>query len=410
MAQITTTTLDSGLALMVERIPNVASAALTWLAPLGSAGDPPQGDGIAAMLSEMIFRGAGGLSSREHSDALDRLGVQRDSRVMPHHLHASFTLLGARLGDALPLIAAMMHQPALPEEALEPVRSLCLQAIDSLEDDPQHLAMLRLRERHVAAPLNRHGYGQRDTIEKLRIDDLRQAWQQRNRPGGTIIAAAGAVDAAELARRLNELLRGWSGATSLPRAQQPPQRGVLHLEQPTQQVHIGLAWDAPPAGHADTMRERLGISVLSGASSARLFTEVRQKRSLCYSIDASYSAGKETGAVMMYAGTTPERAQETLDVAVAEVHRLGAGAQREEFDRAVIGLKSSLVMQGESTGARAAALASDYFRLGRARSLEEIAAEVDAVSFEALNDYLAQRELGELTLASIGPRPLVLPP
>lgn len=142
------------------------------------------------------------------------------------------------------------------------------------------------------------------------------------------------------------------------------------------------------------------------STSGRLFTEVRQKRSLCYSVGASYRAGRDQGMVTMYAGTTPERAQETLDVALQEVHRLNSGITREEFDRAVIGLKAHQIMQGESTPARAAALVYDQFRLGRARTLEEIAAAVDAITLEQVNEYLASREFGRFTICTIGPEAL----
>jgi predicted Zn-dependent peptidase len=156
------------------------------------------------------------------------------------------------------------------------------------------------------------------------------------------------------------------------------------------------------------MLERLAIAVLSGSTSGRLFTEVRAKRSLCYSVGASYRASRDFGIVGLYAGTTPERAQETLDVCTAEIDgMLGtASVSREEYDRAVIGLKSSLIMQGESTGARAAAIAEDTDRLGRPRALDEVAAEIDAISLDDLNAYCASRVAGSFTIVSIGKTPL----
>ena len=167
-------------------------------------------------------------------------------------------------------------------------------------------------------------------------------------------------------------------------------------------MHIGMAWEAPREADETSMLERLAIGVLSGGTSARLFTEVRQKRSLCYSVNASYSAGRDTGAVMLYAGTTPQRAQETLDVCATEVQRLQEGVTSDEFARATTGLKSRLVMQGESTLARAAAISSDHFRIGRARTLDERARIIDAITHDQLNDYLRRREFGTCTVASIG--------
>jgi predicted Zn-dependent peptidase len=170
-----------------------------------------------------------------------------------------------------------------------------------------------------------------------------------------------------------------------------------------------MAFDAPPEKDRNSLVERLAMGVLSGSTSGRLFTEVRQKRSLCYSVGASYRAGRDTGMISLYAGTTPERAQETLDVCRSEIERMKSGVTQAEFNRAVTGLKSHQIMQGESTPARAAALVYDQFRVGRARTLEEVAAAVDAISIERLNQYIAGREFGEFTTVSIGPAPLNVP-
>ena len=211
MSTIETIALDCGATLVFEPIAGVASVALNWMLPPGSSSDPEDGDGLAAVLSELIFRGAGELNSRNHSDALDRIGVQRSSNVSTHHLRLTATLVGHRLDEAVPLLAVMVTQPALPADAVEPVRSLCLQSLESLDDDPQALVMLRLREHHHPPPFNRHGYGERAVLEKCTVEDLRRAWAGRCVPGGSIFAGAGAADPRALAKHLNEVLSGWSG-------------------------------------------------------------------------------------------------------------------------------------------------------------------------------------------------------
>lgn len=409
MSQIVTTTLACGLTLVVEEIPGVRSAALSWVLPAGSATDPAAQDGLATLLSEMILRGAGGLSSREHSNALDRLGVSRGTDLSAHHLRIEATMLGERMEDALPLITDMVVAPALPPEHLDAVRSLALQSLEGLDDDPQHLTMLRLRERHLPPPFGRHGYGERDVLERATIEHMREAWRGRFKPRGSILGVAGAVNPHRLAAQLDRLLQKWKGEMPEPLPFAQPQRGYLPIVQQTSQVHIAAGWDAPHEADASSMVERLGVNVLSGSTSGRLFTEVRQKRSLCYSVGASYRAGKDRGMVSLYAGTTPERAQQTLDVCMQQIDLMRSGVREDEFRRAVIGLKSAQVMQGESTPARAAALVYDQFRLGRARSLEEVAAEVDAITIERLNEHLATREFGEFTIVSIGPNALETP-
>ena len=406
MTGIRTINLGCGATLVVEPILNVSSCAMSWLVPVGSATDTPDGDGQATMLSELIFRGAGGFNSRDHSDALDRLGVQRSSQVLTHHLRLGSVVLGSRLAEALPLVTAMLCEPAIPDDALEAVRRLCLQTLDSLEDEPQRSVMLRLRERHLPAPFNRHGHGKREVLERCSIQDLRNAWTERCTPAGTIIAAAGNVDGDALAEQLNELMSDWSGTHNEPVELSPAVRGQHHDQQDTAQVHIALAYDAPQESDPSSMLERVAVAVLSGGTSGRLFTELRQKRSLCYSVGASLYAGRDRGLVTVYVGTTPERANESLKVCKDEIRRLLKGVCDDEFTRAVLGLKSHLIMQGESTTARAAAIGQDQYRLDRTRTLEQMARAIDAITVDQLNAYLGSRDLGEFTTTTIGAVPV----
>ena len=100
------------------------------------------------------------------------------------------------------------------------------------------------------------------------------------------------------------------------------------------------------------------------------------------------------------------------DLLWTELTRLGtpAGAVTpEELQRAAVGMKSRLIFSGESTSARAAALTGDYVRLGRARPLSELTAQIDALRLDELNAYLARRSLGRPTIQTLGPAALTPP-
>ena len=96
-----------------------------------------------------------------------------------------------------------------------------------------------------------------------------------------------------------------------------------HILRETQQIQIALAYPAATVASPDYYRARAAAAILGGYSSARLFTEVREKRGLCYSVYASYESQRDRAAVLCYAGTSADRAQETLDVILAEIERLG---------------------------------------------------------------------------------------
>lgn len=146
--------------------------------------------------------------------------------------------------------------------------------------------------------------------------------------------------------------------------------------------------------------------ILSGGMGSRLFVEVREKRALVYAILARYHSLKDYAGIFVYAGTTPQRAQETLTVTIDVLQSLQKGIEQDELSRAQTQLKSALIMQGESTSARADALAGDFYHLGTLRSLDEISSAIDAVTIDDVMEYLQAYPVKNVTMITIGPEEL----
>lgn len=406
MQEIHTHRLPNGLTLAAEPMPGVRSLAMSLLTPAGVARQPEQQQGVAPLLAEMVGRGAGGLSSRAFNEALDKLGVHKSIHAGNRHFRFGATMVGDNLDQALPLLLDQVLSPNLDADELEPSRDLCLQEIAALDDDPQRRAMIELRQRHFPAPLGRPSDGLAEHIQALTLDDVRNFWSAGVVPGNSILSFAGQVDWPRLVDTVTKLTANWSGTAGDIDITGDPPRGYTHLDADTEQVHIGIGYDAPADPDEQSMLQRAAVSVLSGGMSSRLFTEVREKRGLCYSVNASYAGMRDRGAVLGYAGTTTPRAQETLDVFVGELRRLAKGVEAEELQRALVGMKARLVMQGESSGARSGAIAADLYVHGRPRTLAELADRVDAVTLDDVNRFVAENPVSNLTLVTLGPERL----
>lgn len=399
----------NGLHLLAEPMPATQSLAMTLLLPAGASHEPANRQGVAAMVSEMMFRGAGGRDARAHSNALDRLGVQRHSVVQTQHISLGATMLGTKRSKALPLLADMVISPRLEEAGLEPARDLALQSIDALEDEPQDRVFDDLRHQHLPDPLGRSPLGQREHLETLTGKGVREFCKQQFAPVGSILAFAGNLDWDDLVAEVEATFGGWSGRVVPPAEGAAASRGTSHRHSDSTQLHIGIAYDAVAEPDENSVLQRAAQSVLSGGMSSRLFTEVREKRGLCYAVHVSYAGLRDRGLMLGYAGTTAARAQETLDVMIGELRRLAEGIEADEFERAIVGMKSRLVMQGESTSARAAAIARDQYLVGSPRTLDEQTAKVAGVTVDRLRRFVADHPAGPMTVVTIGPHPLKIP-
>jgi predicted Zn-dependent peptidase len=112
---------------------------------------------------------------------------------------------------------------------------------------------------------------------------------------------------------------------------------------------------------------------------------------------------------LCYAGTTTDRAQETLDVLLAELYRLAAGIHPDELARLKARIKSALIMQQESSSSRSGSIAGDWYYLGRVRTLDEIGAIIDGLSCDSINRYLAANPPRDLRIVTLGQKALEIP-
>lgn len=406
LQDIQTATLANGLTLIVETMTDVQSAAFSLLVPAGSVFDLPGHNGTASILSDLITRGAGNYSSKQLSAALDNLGVQRHESVSSGHLALGGAMLAESLPEAMRIYGDILRQPLLPEDQFDAAAAGVEQSLRSIEDEPRQKVMLELRRRCYPEPWGRPTEGSLDDLPNITAETVRDHYERCFRPNDTILGIAGNVRMENIQPLVEDILGNWE-------RQEPPMietgpRGLRrdHLSHESTQTQIGVAYDAVPYRSPDYYAAWAAVSVLSGGMSSRLFTEVREKRGLCYSVYATLSTLRDEGRVLCYAGTTVERAQETLDVTLRELVRLGEGIAPEELERCKARAKSALIMAQESTSSRASSLARDWYHLGRVTTLSEVNARIDALTVESVLEYVRRHPARDFTILTIGPQPL----
>ncbi len=399
----------NGLVLVAEQMPWLRSAAFSLLVPAGCAMEPTSRGGLANFTSEMVERGCGPRSSRQFILDLDNLGLEWNDFVSAAHAGFSGAAPAENLPAALAIFADVVRRPHLPEHELPAARSLMLQELRAMEDEPAQKVATELRRRHYHEPWGRPAHGDLPGVQATTLDDVRGFFARHYRPNGAILGVAGRFEFEALHDTVGALLADWPPAEPPQVAEQPARQPYLHIPYQSAQTQIGIAYDSVPYRHPDYFPAWGSVGVLSGGMSSRLFTEVREKRGLCYSVHAGHHTLRDRAGVFCHAGTSAERAQETLDVTLGELGRLAEGVFPDELARLKARIKSSLIMQQESSSARSGAVAGDWYHLGRVRTVEELHDLADRLSCEAINAYLAASPPGDFTIATMGPSPLEVP-
>ena len=396
--------LKNGMVILGEPMEAVESVAFGFMIPAGVAVLPAGCCGAANVISDWVFRGAGDKDSRQLSDTLDGLGLHRAGSISSSHITIGAVLESGNLEDALNLYADIIRKPRLDDEQFELARQLAIDGVLGLDDDPRQKVMLKLREQFYPNPLGRSVAGDIEQLKSLTPAKTRNIIDEQFNLSQTIFSIAGKYDFGCVCKQIEN-----SFETDTQQQRKAISIGTkagkyTHIKNDGAQVHIGLMAETVTPTDADYYNAMIAVSVLSGGMSARLFTEVREKRGLCYAIGARYHGLKEAAGMMCYAGTTPDKAQETLDVIIAEFNRLGDGISQEELERAKVGLKSSLILSSESSSSRAGGIGGDYYMLERVRSLEEIKTKIEEITVASVLEFLKNNKFDDFTVVTIGPK------
>ncbi len=406
--RIDTHILKNGMVLAGEPMEGVESVAFGFMLPGGAARLPDGCCGAGSVIVDWIFRGAGERDSRQFGDALDGLGLHRGSSVGSSHISVGAALEAENLADALDLYADIILKPQLKEDQFELARQLAIDSVHALDDDPRQKVMLKLREQFYPSPLGRSNLGNIEELTNLTAKETENIVKRNFNLSEAIFAVAGKYDFDSVAAQIERLFEADSEKPLEPVPLGAKGEAYTHIDNDGAQVHIGVMTETVKPTEEDYYNARVAVYVLSGGMSARLFTEVREKRGLCYAIGARYHGMKEAAGILCYAGTTPETGQETLDVIIGEFNRLSEGISEEEIQRAKVGLKSALILQSESSSSRAGGIGGDYYMFGRVRSLDEIKSKVEETSVDSVLKFLRNNKFKDFTVVTIGPKELTV--
>ena len=400
--RIYTHELKNGLTLIAEEMDWLESAAFALLVPAGAALEAAGQGGLGHLTCEMIERGAGQRDSRQIIADLENLGADCSSSCSNTHTSFGGAMPAESLERVLAIYGDIVQRPHLPADQLEDARLGCLQDVHALEDDLSQKLLLELRQRFYADPHGRSALGTVESLSGLTHADVGRFFRSYYQPQQAILSVAGKIDWPRLKAIVEDHFGPWQRGALSPLKEAPPPRGYQHLSVDSSQTHIGIGYEGLAYGDADYFQLRGAIGVLADGMSSRLFTEVREKRGLAYTVFAMCHTLKDRGGVFAYAGTTADRAQETLDVLSAELRRLPDGIQAEELARLKGKIKRALILQQESSPSRSGSMAFDWYFLGRVRTMAELSKIIDELSVESINGWLKSHPPGDFTVVTLG--------
>ncbi|MCL4208376.1 insulinase family protein [Patescibacteria group bacterium] len=353
--------LKSGLTVITIPMPSVQSLTVMALANTGSRYEQPSQYGIAHFFEHIVFKGTAKYpEAQDLAQAVDSVGANFNAFTSKEYTGYYVQVASKHFDLALDVVSDMLLTPQLRQEDIDREKGVIIEEMNMYADMPASDIGDRFEEMAFSGNgLSHKIVGTKDTVNSIttqNFSDFLQTWYGLN---NLVVVVAGDASVVGKAQTLTQIEQMFS-KTGNKQSEISHERlnsilaedKAIFVNKKTEQSHFTFGW--PSIERLSARRHTLTLlsSIIGGNMSSRLFSEVREKRGLCYYVHSDLTQYHEGGLFGGSAGVDPSRVEEAIKVSLDEFRLLASGEKKvtaEELKRAkeyvigktVLGLEDS---------------------------------------------------------------------
>ncbi len=352
----------------------------------GAAEESPERAGLTTLLMRTAVKGTTTRSALQIAEEGEMLGGSVGGAAGSESFGWSISVPGRYAAGAIELLADVVQRSTFDEAALDTERAIALADVIAVRDD-MYRYPLRLATQAAFAghPYGTPASGTEQTLARISVRDVRAWHAERAMTAASVIAIVGDGDPdefAHLAARAFSELRHVEPRT-IPVPDWPHTLTTCVETRDRAQSALALLFQGPARNDDDRFSAAMIASVASGLG-GRFFDELRDKRSLCYTVNAFIADRQVAGTFGAYIATSPEQEDAARDGLLAEFRRfreeLVSPEELERAQRYAVGVHA---IRQQSGGAVLGDMVDAYL-FGTLRELSEYDSRVLAVTAESM--------------------------
>jgi zinc protease len=280
----------------------------------GLLSETAESSGLSAFLSGMWLRGTRSHSAADFARTTEGLAAEIDGFSGRSSIGLTLETTRGQLDAALDLFCEVLLEPAFDPEEIERERRETLAAIERREDRLAQRAYLLFAETHYRQhPYRRPVLGSAESVRAVDEGALRGHQARLVNAPNLALAVAGDIDPDALARRLSSHLADLPAGPFVapaPEVEEPPREireASIHKDRA--QAHLVIGFRGVTVHDEDRFTLEV-ISQLLAGQGGSLFLELRDRRSLAYSVSATNVEGVAPGTFSVYIATAPDKFDE----------------------------------------------------------------------------------------------------
>lgn len=371
----------------------------------GSRDEEDKKQGLAHFIEHMLFKGTQTKSLYQILNRMEVVGGELNAYTSKEQtcVHASF--LKPHLERAFELFADLLFNSTFPEQEIRKEKQVIMDEIDSYLDLPEEA----IQDDFESIIFDKHSLGanilgSKESVEKIQRKDLLKFTNEHYRAEDIVIGVYGNVSEKQMVEIAEtyfaKVKKKNTDTTRIKPAKYKPQNIVT--KKNSVQSHAVIGSRAYSIHHKDKTAMLLLNNYLGGPGmSSRLNMEIREKKGICYAIDANYTPMSDTGLFSIYMGTDAEKMEKCMALVKKE---LGLLREKKLGTLALSQAKKKFIGQislaEENHLSVLIAFCKSILDHGKADTLEQIYAKIEEVSADDIwriaNDIFDEKKLSSL--------------
>lgn len=383
-------TLKNGIRL-VHR-PNLSAVAhFGLIAQTGTRDELPGEHGMAHFLEHMFFKGTRKRSPYQVISRLEDVGGELNAYTTKEETALYSSFLKEDYRRAMELIQDIFLNSSFPEKELKRESEVILSEIQDYNDSPSELIFDRGEE--ILFPdhhIGRNILGTEESLGRFRREDLLAFCKDNYATDEIVLSFAGQVPFKDVLKAVRQYF-GDIPPKTRTRIKEPPvaARKQKRVEKrDTCQKHVMLLGEAFPLADPRRLQLYLLNNILGGPGmNSRLNMALRERRGLSYSAESHYAPYSDTGALMIYFSSDPDRYQHSMQVCREEIRKLRTRPiAARTLDNAKKQLMGQLAISRENNEHLMLTTGKSFLVFNRIDSLENIRIQLESITATQLTD------------------------
>ncbi len=331
----TVATLPNGLRVVVTPIPTAQSAAASLWVGVGSRDETPATNGLSHYIEHMLFKGTERRPTAAMiSETIEGAGGGLNAFTTKEVTCYWNNLPYERVATGIDVLADMIQHSVMESVEVERERTVVQQELRRAKDSPgSWVGELISDATYGNQPIGWPIGGTLDTVGTMLRDDFFSHMATYYHPQNAVLSVAGNVEVERIVDLAAQQFGGWKPGTGVGRDEAKPERPAEYIrieEREIEQCNLSLAVLGMSRNDPDKYALDIMNTALGRGMSSRLFTEVRERRGLAYSVGSGSSRYRDIGSMSVNAGVTRDHQEEALQVIIAELQRLAGERMGEE--------------------------------------------------------------------------------